>query len=298
MGKETGQIRRKFGPYIALKVLAAGEQNAIYSAIHESTGKTVALRILTISARDLDSAVEQCTEVLKDISKIDIPNAAKILDFGNDDAILYIAMDILNGGTLEDRMAQRMEEPDNMTLPSPADVLHMTERIAIALDSLHSMDMVHGQILPHSIMFNDRGDAYLTEIGITRILKIIYNLEATNSFNMTRYSAPELWNGERPGPWTDQYALACLVYQLLTGKVPFDGPSIFSLMNAHANDVAAPPHYVRKELPSDLAMIFWQALAKPTDRRYPGIRAFYQDLQKAFVDYASVRTDFFTFPLD
>lgn len=298
MGKESGQNQRQFGPYITLKVLAYGEQTAVYSAIHETTGKTVALRILTISARDVDTATEECMQVLSDISGIEIANAPKMLDFGYDGAILYIAMDILHGGTLEERMKRRMEDTEKVTLPSPTDVLHMTERMAIAIDAMHSLNIIHGQILPHSIMFDNQGNAYLIEIGITRILKIIYNLEATNSFNMTRYSAPELWNGERPGPWTDQYALACIVYQLITGKAPFDEPSIFSLMNAHANDVAAPPHYVRKGLPSDLAMIFWQALAKPTDRRYPTIKAFYQDLQRAFSDDASARTDFFTFPLD
>ena len=138
-------------------------------------------------------------------------------------------MDILNGGTLEQRMKTRMSDENNKVLPTIADVLHMTERLAIALDALHQLNMVHGQIQPHSIMFDDRGNAFLTEIGLTRIMKIIYNLDTTNSFNMTRYSAPELWNGERPSPSTDQYALACIVYQLLTGKVPFDGPSIYAL---------------------------------------------------------------------
>lgn len=300
MGEKPEHIRQKFGPYITLKVIGQGEHSAVYAAMHEETGKMVALRALTITKKDVDKALEDCHEVLTDLSELQIPNAVKIQDFGNDGPTLYIAMTVLNGGTLLERMNVRMPDGEAPRLPSPDDVLHMTERIAIALDALHERDMVHGQIQPHSIMFNDKGDAFLVEIGLTRIFKIIYSLEATNSFGMTRYSPPELWTGERPGASTDQYALACIVYQLLTGKVPFDGTSIFSLMQAHTNDVAAPPHYVRKDLPSDLAMVFWQALAKPVDRRYPSLKAFYQDLQRSFADadYAVGRSDFFTFLLD
>jgi serine/threonine protein kinase len=159
------------------------------------------------------------------------------------------------------------------------------------------MDIVHGQISAGSIMFNEKGDAFLSDVGLTRIMKIIYRLEFTSSFNMNKYSAPELWEGERPSPATDQYAVACLVYELLTGKAPFDDTSIYHLMQAHTNDVATPPHYLRKELPSDLAMVFWQALAKPVDRRYPSIAALLEALESALEDKLGQPTDFFTFKL-
>lgn len=300
MGEKPQHIRQQFGSYITTKVMGSGEQSAVYAAIHETSGKMFALRVLTIQHKDVEQALSDCNAVLEELSELDIPNAVKIQDFGHDDSTLYIAMTILNGGTLLERMNIRVTNQESPQLPSPADILKMTERIAIALDTLHQQGLVHGQIQPHSILFNDRGQAFLSEIGMTRIMKIIYSLDATNSFKMTRYSPPELWIGERPSGSTDQYALACIIYQLLTGKVPFDGPSIFSLMQAHSNDVAVPPHYVRQDLPSSLAMVFWQALAKPSDRRYPTIRSFYQDLRKSFADSddMSAKTDFFTFLLD
>lgn len=300
MGQKQQHIRQQFGSYITLKIIGSGEHSAVYAAMHETTGKMVALRVLTITNRDVARALIDCNRVLEELSELNIPNTVKIQDFGNDGSTLYIALTVLNGGTLLERMNVRIINQENPKLPSTTDVLKMTERIAIALDTLHQQGMVHGQIQPHSILFNDRGEAFLSEIGLTRIMKIIYNLDATNSFMMTRYSPPELWAGERPSASTDQYALACIIYQLITGKVPFDGTSIFSLMQAHANDVSAPPHYVRPDLPSSLAMVFWQALAKPVDRRYPTIRSFYQDLQKSFsdTDDMSVKTDFFTFLLD
>ncbi len=288
-------VKQQFGPYTTLKMLGSSEHSAVYTAIHETTGRIVALRATTITVKDVDSALQQCKDVLQDVQELDIPNTVKIEDFGNDGATLYMAMTAMDGGTLLERMKIRMLQADQPTLPSLADVLMMTERLATALDNLHQLEMVHGQIQPHSILFNDRGQAFLSEIGITRILKIIFNLDASNSFNMTRYSPPELWQGERPSPATDQYALACIIYQLLTGKVPFDGKSIFTLMQAHANDIAPPPNHIRDNLPEDLALVFWRALAKPIERRYPSTRAFYQDLQKALTGYPMQTTDFFKF---
>ncbi len=288
---------QKFGSYITLKNIGGSDHSTVYAAMHEPTGQKVALRVLTITAKDVNDALIECLDILYDLSTLQIPNAVQIHDFGNDGETLYIAMSVLNGGTLFDRIRVRMLRTTPPTLPSIEDVLTLVDRMSLALDTLHQMGMIHGQIQPHSIMFDDRGDSLLADIGLTRILKVIYNLDATNSFNMTQYSPPELWVGVRPSPATDQYAFACLIYQLLTGVLPFKGTSIFALMQAHTNDVAAPPHYIRDSLPDDLAMVFWRALAKPIDKRYPNMRSFYQDLQRCLSDYPIQETDFFTFSL-
>lgn len=295
---ENRHHQQKIGAYIILKHIGGSDNSTVYAAMHEDTRQMVALRVLTVTARDVDKALTECLDILYELTILDIPNAVQIQDFGHDGDTLYIAMTVLNGGTLFDRMKVRILDTNKPQLPSLDDVLHLVERISLALDSLHQIGMVHGQIHPHSIMFNDDGEALLTDVGLTRIFKVIYNLDATNSFNMTHYSPPELWLGERPSPATDQYAFVCIVYQLLTGKLPFKGQSIFALMQAHTNDVAPPPHYIRDTLPNDLAMVFWQALAKPIDKRYPTMRSFYQDLQRYFIDYPLEETDFFTFELD
>lgn len=292
---------RKFGPYICIKLLGAGGQSAVYSAMHESTGRMVALRAMTISAKDLDAALRDCKQVLEDIVHLDSPNLVAIENYGSDGATLYIAMNVMYGGTLHQRMRKRglldPEEGTQPLFPSSSEILSMTERIAFALDDLHSKGIVHGQISPSSIMFDGQGKAHLADVGFTKLMKIIFRLDATNSFNMTRYSAPELWDGERPSPATDQYAFACAIYELLTGKAPFDAPSIFGLMQAHANNVVSPPHYIRPGLSHDLAMVFWQALAKPTNKRYPTVMKFYETLAKTLGTKGGDATGFFTFPL-
>ena len=290
---------RKFGPYEVLRQLGASGQSAVFVAQHETTKQTVALRVMTVAAPDPSAAMAECTEILKEIAAIDAPHIVKIEDYGTHSSMIYLAMKLMEGGSLSDRMKQRMEPVvvDASQLPSSGEVLDMLERVAVALDDLHSRGIVHGQFGPRSIMFDENGQAFVSDIGVTRLMKIIFKLEATNSFNMNPYSAPELWNGERPSAATDQYALACLIYELLTGKPPFNNTSIYHLMQAHMNDVAAPPHYIRAELPGDLAMVFWQALAKPVDRRFPSMVAFHKGLKSALGEKLGEATGFFTYKL-
>jgi eukaryotic-like serine/threonine-protein kinase len=305
MDEMTRPRNLKFGPYICIKPIGGGGQSSVFSAMHEATGHMVALRVMSIMADDVPQAVERCKDVMNSITLIDAPNLVSVEDFGNENNVLYIAMNVMYGGSLYQRMKQRgFFDSETLDPPPPAphrpsagEVLSITERIATALDHLHSVGVVHGQVSPSNIMFDADGAAYLADVGFTKLMKIIYKLDATNSFNMTHYSAPELWEGERPSAATDQYAFACTVYELLTGQAPFAAPSIFGLMQAHANNVVMPPHYVRKHLPQALAMVFWKALAKPVDKRYTTVTAFYAALKQAFGDDLGKPTQFCTFPL-
>jgi serine/threonine-protein kinase len=299
---ETGQYGQ-YGPYICRSLIEADSQGGAFIAEHQTTGRKVLLRVMTVTIADVKEALKQCHDLLADLAAIDAPNIIAIEDYGSEEHTLYIALSLVQGGTLAQRMAHHRigiadapldHQPE---LPSTQDVLALTERMAHALDGLHAAGLVHGQLEPRTILFDRDGQAYLTEIGFTRLMKIMFRLDATNSFNMSRYSPPELWNGERPSPATDQYALACILYELLTGQVAFAGVSIYDLMKAHTEEVAAPPHYARPELPENLAMVFWQALAKPPGRRFDTVTDFYKALQKVLADRAGTGTDFFTFDL-
>jgi serine/threonine-protein kinase len=293
----------QYGPYICRSLIEADSQGGAFIAEHETTGKKVLLRVMTVTIADVKQALNQCHDLLADLAAIDAPNIIAIEDYGSEDHTLYIALSLVQGGTLAQRMAHRrigianVSDDHQPVLPSTQEVLALTQRMAHALDGLHATGLVHGQLEPRTILFDRDGQAYLSEIGFTRLMKIMFRLDATNSFNMSRYSPPELWNGERPSPATDQYALACILYELLTGQAAFAGVSIYDLMKAHTEDVAVPPHYVRPELPESLAMIFWQALAKSPGKRFRTVTGFYQALYKALGDDEPSTTDFFTFSL-
>lgn len=290
---------RDIGPYKTLDTLSVNDRNVAYVAMHRDSGDVVMLRVLSVTVSDTETAVENCETVLAELSTLNIPCALTIRGYGYENFTLYIATELKRGGSLRQRMDARMPaDSKNQQRPTHTDLLNLADRMATALDNLHTTGLAHGQLQPNSILFDEQGRAFLTEIGLTRIWKVIYKLGATNSFRLSRYSAPELWVGERPTAETDQYAFACIIYELLTGRLPFEGNSINEIMLAHQNDVAPPPHYLVKDLHQDLAMLFWQAFAKDKTRRFNTVRSFYQELQVLLAEYPPNPSDFFTFPLD
>ncbi len=301
MTNEQQKSSQQYGAYQVHQLIGTGSQSAVYVATNQETGQEVALRLLLVNVKGATQVIQQCSTIIEEIMATDIPNSVRVLDYGSQDNVLYMALDLMRGGSLLQRMRKHAIDVPGQAptlLPSLDELLDMTGRIVEALDALHARGLVHGQLDPRSILFNEYGEAYLADIGFTRLNKTIYSLETTNSLNVTKYTAPELWDGLRPTATTDQYCLACIVYELLTGKAAFDATSIFGWMQAHVNDIVTPPHYVRKNLPADLAMVFWQALAKPVDRRYISIMEFYDAFEQSvsMVD-SDEPTGFFSQPL-
>jgi serine/threonine protein kinase len=291
---------KTFGPYSSLRTLGASNNNAVYMALHQGTGRLVALRALTVNHDNREQALEACKTEVARFAAYSIPNVVQIEDYGIEGSTLYIAMRVMKGGSLQDRLKavqRKVDAGSAPILPSPGEVVAVVERLAQALDGLHGHGMVHGQVEPRNILFDDSGLSYMSDVGLTRLLKIIYSLETTNSFSTTKYTAPELWDGKRPSPATDQYALACIAYELMTGKAPFEAPTIYGLMRQHTDEVALPPHYIRRGLPADLAIPFWQAMAKLPEKRFPNLRAFLDDLRTTIQGNEGTATGFFALDL-
>jgi serine/threonine protein kinase len=297
MFDNTRPPHRKFGPYACTQLLGLSTNNSVYYAIHEETGKQVALRVMPIIKGDKEAVLAACQEQLASFSQISSPYVVPIEDYGHDQDSLYIALHVMKGGSLEARLRQHYEDADARPLPSLGEVGDLLLRLAAALDDIHHAEIVHGQVDPHNILFDEYGQAHLSDIGISRLHKLIYGLETTNSFHMSKYAAPELWDGHRPQPASDLYSLACITYELISGRAPFEAPTIYKLMQKHMNDVALPPHYIKQHLPQDLALAFWQALAKPPAKRQKSALEFYDDIQQAISGYEGEPTGFFTFDL-
>ncbi len=298
MADQSPTTQKKYGLYTCIRRISLSGNSSVYYAVHQNTGKLYALRTITVSNEPYDDAVAACKTELAKFARLDTPNIVPMEDFGSEGAEVFMVMKAMKGGSLRDRMRlrqQKIADGGNMPMPSLGEVVAMLQRLALALDDLHVRDIAHGQVEPGNIMFDDDGNAYLADTGLTRLMKIIYSLDSTSSFNTTKYTAPELWEGERPLPASDQYSLACVAYELMTGRPPFEAPTIFGLMKQHTDDVAMPPHYVRDELPADLAIPFWQAMAKPPERRFPTVQAFITELSNAIKDREGSPTGFFTF---
>lgn len=290
---KTLPLKREYGPYLCYQIIGMGENSIVYRARHRKTREKFAVRVVRITATDeAESIIADCKEELKALQAVESEYIVPIKDFGTDAYSLYIAMGDMQGETL---MHRRKEFPDD--LPSLAETAEMLHRIAIALDEIHLLGMIHGQLEPRNILFDAEGKAYLGDVGLSRLLKIIFKLGASNSFTMSKYSAPEVWEGERPRPASDQYSLACIAYELVTGRPPFVGSSVFDLMMQHREDIIELPHYVRGNLPVALTMPLLHAMAKNPEQRYSNVQYFYKEFLQSIKGYEGEATNYFTKPV-
>jgi serine/threonine protein kinase len=288
------QEERVFGNYQTTKLLGMSGGNSVYYAVNQKTQEQVALRALRIMGKDAQTNVQTCKDILAELKAIDAPHIVPILDYGFEEEVLYMTMPPLRGGSLLERLTRHREHPNEIEPPSLGEISTLITQLAQGLQALHDKDMIHGQIEMRNILFDEAGSANIADTGLIRLLKIIFRLDTTGSFTISAYTAPEQWEGSPLSPATDQYALACLAYELTVGKPPYSGKSIFDLMQAHMEDVVRAPHQVNKALPSDLAIPFWMAFAKPPENRHSSVTAFAESFASAIQGKEGESVGFFT----
>jgi serine/threonine-protein kinase len=302
---ERKPISRQYGPYRVVGMLEASADSALYHALHSRTGRMVMLRVLTIhkdakNPEKMQQMKHDCLYEIETVRAIQHPHLLPIEDVGESEFHVFYAMPIKQGGTLGLRLYGPGDvylESDNPLpkLPSLGETGELLRQVGSALQTLHDHRVVHGQIEPRSIL-TDGTTSFLADAGLLKLYKIIFRLDTTNSFSVTRYTAPEVWDAERPTAASDQYALACITYELITGRAPFESNTILGLMQSHTQEAVIPPNYVRPDLkiPAELSMIFWQALAKPPDQRFSSVKAFVDAFNTTIRGREGTPTDFFT----
>jgi serine/threonine protein kinase len=139
-------------------------------------------------------------------------------------------MRLLTGGTLEQRITQRMSA--DKPLPSYGEISELLKQLASALDYAHSRGVIHRDIKPGNIMFDDNGLAYIVDFGIAKLMESSTSYTATGTpVGTPMYMPPEQWRSENLTPAADQYALAVTIYNLMTGRLPFEATTPYGLLH-------------------------------------------------------------------
>ncbi|MBC8099448.1 MAG: protein kinase, partial [Armatimonadetes bacterium] len=193
--------------------------------------------------------------------------------------IPYLVMRWLTGGTLLNRiqMLPAADEP----LPSATEAGLMLGQIASALDYAHQRGVIHRDIKPSNIMYDALGVAYVVDFGIVKVQDSQSITTSSTAMGSPPFMSPEQWSGEPLTPAADQYALAGVLYFMLTGEHPFKGDSPFALMYRHLNDAPPALTAVRPDISPTAAQVISRALAKHPDERYPTTTQFAQAFSAA-----------------
>ena len=281
-----------YGNYECTHLLSATSEGAVYKAHHVSNqGGEFALRTLQIPDGKLDEVLQECNEHMLAVKAIKAPHIVPVIDYGNDDYTYYVVMPFIEGISLRSLIKQTDRTPESM--PSYSEILELVKALGEALTSIHNEGLAHGAIEPRNILITPDKSIYLTDIGISRLVKITFSLQTTSSFWTGKYTAPEIWLGERITPASDQYSLACVLYLLVTGRDAFQAKTIFEMMKSHQNTIITPPHYVRDDAPFELTIFFLTATAKTPPERFRSIQELVDEFEEAVMGEEVKSTHFF-----
>jgi Tol biopolymer transport system component/serine/threonine protein kinase len=284
---------KRVGQYEVRELLGYGGFGAVYRAHQASLRRDVAFKVLNTNLAANTDVIQRFYREAQTAASLEHPHIVPIYDFGTIDGITYVTMRLLTGGSLGERISGLA--PNVPSLRETADLL---KDLASALDFAHSKGVIHRDIKPNNVMFDQSGTAFLVDFGIAKVLEATTNLtQAGGTLGTPMFMSPEQWRGEDIDAKTDQYALAVMTYALVTGQMPFDAPTPFALMHKHINEKPAPPHIVRAGVPEAVALVLDRGLAKERDARFDSITKFAYAFEQAISGNEGQHTGYFAKPL-
>ncbi|MCU0497316.1 MAG: protein kinase [Anaerolineae bacterium] len=285
-----------FGQYQLIELIGQGGMGSVYRAIQVNLQVERAVKVLPSAFSENPGYVERFTREAETSASLEHPNIVPVFDYGTQRGTSYLVMRLLHGGTLSHRMAQRARQ--GVALPGLGEVSQMLRQISSALDYAHGRGVIHRDIKDSNVMFDQQGNAYLTDFGIAKLMDATSGLTGSSlTIGTPLYMPPEQWSGGNLTPAADQYALAVMVYQLVVGSFPFDALTPYQLMHKHIFEAAPLAHSVREELPESVGLVLARALSKDPDDRYTHVMAFSRAFDEAINDTQKATTQFFTMPV-
>jgi serine/threonine protein kinase len=285
-GVDMSLAGQKIGRYLLQSPLGSGGMGEVYLATDTQINRQVAVKVIRAGTTTYPNAeaTKEATRLfyreMRAIAVLDHPHILPLYDFGEEGVITYMVMPYRKEGSLADWLQQR----NSTELLSAGDVGHLIGQAARGLQHAHNHNIIHQDVKPTNFLMRNneeephRPTLLLADFGVAKFTS------ATSSMSHTirgtpSYMAPEQWEGT-PVMATDQYALAIMAYELLTGAPPFQG-GVGQMMYQHFHVQPQPPSTRNPRIPQELDLVLLRALAKKPEERFPSIAAFGQAFQQA-----------------
>jgi Protein kinase domain len=271
---ELPLVGDEFAGYRLRAVLGRGGMSVVYQAENPRLGSVIALKVLAPELAADDAFRARFLEESRTAASLNHPNVIPIYDTGSSGGLLYIAMRYVAGTDLRQMIKKR-----GRVLPATA--VFLLAQAARALDAAHRQGLVHRDVKPGNLLIERGSDdedpdhLYLTDFGITKHTASRSGLTATGQFLGTiDYVAPEQIQGTSVLGQADQYSLGCVLYECLTGRVPFEKDLDAAIIFAHVQEPPTMPRVLRPDLPPAVDEVFARVLAKQPGDRYATCREF------------------------
>jgi len=281
---EEDLVGKTLGRYKVVSRIARGGMATVYKAWHPGLGRYVALKVLLpVFAQD-EEFVKRFKQEAWAVAELDHPNIVRIYDAGKSGGYHYIAMEYFDGGSLKDLLDRQGGRPLDLTT-----VLQIVRQIASALDYAHRRGIIHRDIKPSNILLTKDGRVVLADLGIAKAVAGAKLTKSLVRMGTPEYMSPEQGKGEEVDQRTDIYSLGVVIYEMLTGRVPFKGDIPWAVIHQHIYEMPPPLRSLNPRLPEGVAMVVHKALAKRPCERYSTAGELVQALEAASEGTPTVR---------
>ena len=264
------------GKYQVIERLGRGGMAEVYKAHHPQLERYAAIKVLHHFLAEGKDFTARFQREAKAIATLRHPNIVQVYDFESQDDLYYMIMEFVDGGTLKDRLLQS-------AAPLPyAEIVQIVQDTASALGYAHRQGMLHRDIKPANVLLGKDGRVVLTDFGIARILSDTQFTATGTLVGTPSYMSPEQGMGLHVSAASDIYSLGVILYEMVTGKVPFDSDTPLAVIHKHINEPLPRPRSLRPDIPPALEAVIQKTLEKDPAQRYASADEFKNALDEAF----------------
>lgn len=255
------------------KLIGTGGMADVYKARDNLLGRTVAVKVLHPQFAKDEVFVARFRQEAQAAANLNQPNIVNVYDWGIEDGTYYLVMEYVEGRDLKDIIQQ-----GGPLLPERAVEIAMS--ICLALEAAHAYGIVHRDIKPQNIIVTYDNQIKVMDFGIARTTGGSAMTQTGTIMGTAQYISPEQAQGRAADPRSDLYSLGVVIYEMLTGKVPFDGDNPVSIAYKHVREDPLPPSMINPDISAGLEAVVMKALAKNPENRYQGAMEMYSDLER------------------
>ncbi len=258
--------------YRATEKIGSGGMADVYKAVDDVLGRTVAVKVLHPRYASEPNFVARFRQEAQAAANLSHPNIVNMYDWGREGETYYIVMEYVNGTDLKSIVTQRGPL-------DPMKVAEYAQQVCAALSVAHGYDVIHRDIKPHNIVLTPDGTIKVMDFGIARAGNS--TMTQTNSvLGTAQYISPEQAQGKPIGAASDLYSLGVTLYELVTGKLPFDAETPVATALAQVNEEPVPPRQIRGSIPPALDAVIMRAMRKNPAERYSSAAEMREDLKR------------------
>lgn len=254
-------IGARIGHYIIREPLGQGGMARVYKGYQEHLDRIVAIKVLPSYYAADQNFVDRFKREAQAMARLSHPNIVTVHDAGEQDGRLYIVMAYMSGGTLKNRMKHQMEL---------AEVLPVVHQIADALHYAHERSIIHRDVKPVNVLLDADGRSVLSDFGIAKVMESAeqHLTRPGAGVGTPEYMSPEQCRGGSVDPRSDIYALGVMIYEMMTGRTPFQADNYTALAHAHIYEPVPPPTLFNPRISPAVQAVILRALAKEPAHRF------------------------------